>query len=206
MGVSERRRAPNLAQLKDLKVRIVAGVHRGRTIHAPKGDRTRPTTDRVRESVFNKLTHADWAPELDGVRVIDLFAGSGALGLEAISRGASFALFVEIDPAARGAIRTNVETMQLYGCTKLHRRSATDLGTKPEKVGEPFGLAFLDPPYGKGLGELALERLVEGGWVSENAVAVLEESMRVTLKDTPGWTLVDELGAGETTVRFFKRG
>jgi len=186
-------------------VRIVAGAHRGRTIHAPKGDRTRPTTDRVRESVFNKLTHADWAPDLSGARVIDLFAGSGALGLEAISRGAGFALFVEIDPAARGAIRTNVESMQLYGCTKLHRRSATDLGAKPEKVGAPFDIAFLDPPYGKGLGELALERLVQGGWLSDHAVAVLEESARVKLNETPGWHEVDQLGAGETTVRFFTR-
>jgi 16S rRNA (guanine966-N2)-methyltransferase len=186
-------------------VRIVAGAHRGRVIHAPKGDRTRPTTDRVRESVFNKLTHADWAPPLEGARVIDLFAGSGALGLEAISRGASFALFVEIEAAARGAIRTNVESMQLYGCTKLHRRSATDLGAKPEKVGKPFDIAFLDPPYGKGLGEIALARLVEGAWVSEDAIAVLEESARVELKETPGWDEVDQLGAGETVVRFFKR-
>lgn len=186
-------------------MRIVAGVHRGRNIEAPKGDRTRPTTDRVRESVFNKLTHADWAPALDGARIIDLFAGSGALGLEAISRGASFALFVEIEAAARGAIRTNVEAMQLYGCTKLHRRSATDLGQKPEKVGKPFDIAFLDPPYGKGLGEIAMARLVEGGWVKDDAIAVLEESARIDLKPTPGWEEVDQLGAGETTVRFFKR-
>lgn len=186
-------------------MRIVAGAHRGRTIQAPKGERTRPTTDRVRESVFNKLTHADWAPELDGARVIDLFAGSGALGLEAISRGASFCLFVETDPAARGAIRANVESMQLYGCTKLHRRSAVDLGVKPEKVGKPFDLAFLDPPYGKGLGELALQRLLEGGWVGDTAIAVLEESARIELKDTPGWRKVDQLGAGETAVRFFTR-
>lgn len=186
-------------------MRIVAGVHRGRAIQAPKGEKTRPTTDRVRESVFNKLTHADWAPALEGARVIDLFAGSGALGLEAISRGASFALFVEIDPAARGAIRTNVESLQLYGCTKLHRRSATDLGPKPEKLGKPFDIAFLDPPYGKGLGEIALARLVEGAWVSEDAIAVLEESARAELKDTPGWEEVDQLGAGETVVRFFKR-
>jgi 16S rRNA (guanine966-N2)-methyltransferase len=186
-------------------VRIVAGVHRGRTIHAPKGEKTRPTTDRVRESVFNKLTHADWAPKLEGARVIDLFAGSGALGLEAISRGASFALFVEIEAAARGAIRTTVESLQLYGCTKLHRRSATDLGAKPEKLGKPFDIAFLDPPYGKGLGEIAMARLVEGQWVSDDAVAVLEESARGELKATPGWEVVDQLGAGETVVRFFRR-
>ena len=116
-------------------MRIVAGAHKGRAITAPKGDKTRPTTDRVRESVFNKLTHAQWGVELEGLRVMDLFAGSGALGLEAISRGASFALFVETDPAARGAIRTNVDALQLFGCTKLHRRSATDLGPKPANMG-----------------------------------------------------------------------
>jgi 16S rRNA (guanine966-N2)-methyltransferase len=186
-------------------MRIVAGVHRGRPIQAPKGSKTRPTTDRVRESVFNKLAHADWAPALEGARVIDLFAGSGALGLEAISRGAAFALFVETEPAARGAIRTNVEALQLYGCTKLHRRDATDLGKKPEKVGAPFDIAFLDPPYGKGLGETALERLVVGGWVAERAIAVLEESARADLKPTQGWREIDQLEAGETVVRFYTR-
>jgi len=186
-------------------MRIVAGVHRGRPIQAPKGSKTRPTTDRVRESVFNKLAHADWAPPLEGARVIDLFAGSGALGLEAISRGAAFALFVETEPGARGAIRTNVEALQLYGCTKLHRRDATDLGKKPEKVGAPFDLAFLDPPYGKGLGETALDRLVSGGWVADHAVAVLEESARADLKPTPGWSEIDQLEAGDTIVRFYAR-
>lgn len=186
-------------------MRIVAGAHRGRAIQAPKGSKTRPTTDRVRESVFNKLLHSGWAPQLDGARVIDLFAGSGALGLEAISRGAGFALFVDTAPAARGAIRTNVETMQLYGCTKLHRRDATDLGKKPENVGTPFDLAFLDPPYGKGLGETALCRLVEGEWVADHAVAVLEESARVELAPTPGWVVIDAIEAGETRVRFFER-
>lgn len=186
-------------------MRIVAGVHKGRPIQAPKGLTTRPTTDRVRESVFNKLAHAPWAPTLDGARVIDLFAGSGALGLEAISRGAAFVLFVETEPGARGAIRTNVEALQLYGCTKLHRRDATDLGPKPEKVGPPFDLVFLDPPYGKGLGETALARLVTGGWVADHALAVLEESARVTLNATPGWEEIDQLAAGETVVRFFRR-
>ena len=186
-------------------MRIVAGVHRGRPIQAPKGAKTRPTTDRVREAVFNKFAHADWAPDLSGARVIDLFAGSGALGLEAISRGSAFALFVETDPAARGAIRTNVEALQLYGCTKLHRRDAADLGRKPEKVGAPFDLAFLDPPYGKGLGETALERLVTGGWVADHAVAVLEESVRAPVQPAPGWTEIDQLEAGDTIVRFLAR-
>ena len=172
-------------------MRIVAGAHKGRAITAPKGDKTRPTTDRVRESVFNKLTHAAWGVELEGLRVMDLFAGSGALGLEAISRGASFALFVETDPAARGAIRTNVDSLQLFGCTKLHRRSATDL-------------VFLDPPYAQGLGDTALARLVEGAWVKDDAIAVLEERKGVEVSAT-GWELLDTLEAGDTMVRFFKR-
>jgi 16S rRNA (guanine966-N2)-methyltransferase len=136
---------------------------------------------------------------------MDLFAGSGAMGLEAISRGAAFTLFVETDPAARGAIRTNVEALQLYGCTKVHRRDATALGVKPEKVGPPFDMAFLDPPYSKGLGEVALTRLIEGGWVSESAIAVLEESARADLAPITGWTEIDALAAGETVVRFYAR-
>ena len=132
-------------------MRIIAGEHKGRAIQAPKGQGTRPTGDRARESVFNMLAHAEWAPDIEGARVIDLFAGSGALGLEAMSRGAAFCLFVETDHAARGAIRDNIETLGLYGNTRLHRRSATDLGEKPAGVGSPFNLAFLDPPYHKEL-------------------------------------------------------
>lgn len=185
-------------------MRIVAGVHKGRAITAPKGDKTRPTTDRVRESVFNKLTHAPWGIELNGLRVLDLFAGSGALGLEAISRGAAFALFVETDAAARGAIRTNVDGLQLFGCTKLHRRSAIDLGPKPEKMGTPFDLVFLDPPYDKGLGDIALTKLIEGAWVKDDALAILEERKGVEVS-AEGWDLLDTLEAGDTIVRFFKR-
>ncbi|KCZ64225.1 hypothetical protein L53_06900 [Hyphomonas sp. L-53-1-40] len=103
-------------------MRIIAGEHKGRAIAAPKGQGTRPTGDRARESIFNMLAHADWAPEIDGARVIDLFAGSGALGLEAMSRGAAFCLFVETDHGARGAIRDNIEALGLFGNTRLHRR------------------------------------------------------------------------------------
>ncbi|MEQ8405899.1 MAG: 16S rRNA (guanine(966)-N(2))-methyltransferase RsmD [Oceanicaulis sp.] len=187
-------------------MRIVAGAHKGRPIAAPKGLATRPTTDRVRESVFNKLAHAPWSRPLDGARVIDLFAGSGALGLEAISRGAAFALFVETEAAARGAIRTNVEALQLYGCTKLHRRDATDLGAKPAKVGPPFDLAFMDPPYGKGLGERALANLTDGGWLADDALAVLEEARRAEFTAPAGWAVLDALEAGDTVVRFLGRG
>ena len=137
-------------------MRIVAGVHKGRPLAAPKGRATRPTADRTREAVFNKLAHAPWSPGVEGARVLDLFAGSGALGFEAMSRGAAFCLFVETDPGARGAIRDNVEALGLYGTTRLHRRDATSLGRKPAALGAPFDLVFLDPPYGQGLGARAL--------------------------------------------------
>src|SRR3569833_584389 len=111
-------------------MRIVAGTFRGRTLVAPKGHSTRPTADRTRQALVNVLEHAPWAPDLEGARVLDLFAGSGALGLEALSRGAAWCLFVETDEGARGALRDNVEAMGLFGCTRVHRRDATDLGIK----------------------------------------------------------------------------
>ncbi len=150
------------------QMRIVGGKHKGRSLIAPPGGATRPTADRARESVFNVLAHAAWSPGLDGRRVLDLFAGSGALGLEAMSRGGAFALFVETDAAARGAIRDNIEALGLFGTTRIHRRDATDLGVKPAGLGEPFDLVFLDPPYGKGLGRSGAQdfggrRLDHGG-------------------------------------------
>lgn len=138
-------------------MRIVAGAYRGRAITAPEGQGTRPTSDRAREALFNVLVHAPWSPGLQGLRVMDLFAGSGALGLEALSRGAAFCLFVETDAAARGAIRDNVEALgakgELFRRTRVHRRDATDLGPRPSSDGAAFDLAFLDPPYAKGLGK-----------------------------------------------------
>ncbi|MBY0564752.1 MAG: 16S rRNA (guanine(966)-N(2))-methyltransferase RsmD [Hyphomonadaceae bacterium] len=155
-------------------MRIVGGRFKGRTLAAPPGRETRPTADRAREAVFNILEHAAWSPGLEGRRVLDLFAGSGALAFEAVSRGAAFALFVETDAAARGAIRDNVEALELFGVTRIHRRDATDLGDKPAGLGEPFDLVFLDPPYRKGLGEHALSRLKPGGWIASEALIVFE--------------------------------
>src|SRR6202012_1291281 len=140
----------------------------GRSLIAPPGQATRPTSDRAREAIFNVLAHAPWSPGLAEARGIDLFAGSGALGLEALSRGAAFCLFVETDAAARGAIRDNAETLgargELVGRTRIHRRDAPDLGARPGPDGAPFDLAFLDPPYGQGLAERALASLAAGGW------------------------------------------
>ena len=148
-------------------MRIVSGRFRGKVLKTPEGSATRPTSDRARQAVFNILEHADWSNGLAGARVIDLFAGSGALGLEALSRGAAFCLFVETDEAARGAIRHNIEAMGLFGATRVHRRDATDLGARPASAGPAFDLAFLDPPpkgaYSEAIGLLkqlqALARL-----------------------------------------------
>lgn len=185
-------------------MRIVGGRFKGRALAAPKGRNTRPTSDRAREAMFNVLAHADWAPELEDARVIDLFAGSGALGLEAMSRGAGFCLFVETEAAARGAIRDNIDALQLFGHTRLHRRDATALGDKPANLGAPFDLVFLDPPYGKGLGETCLDRLVSGGWVHEDSLAVLE----VGADEAPelrGWEAKITKDYGAAKVLFLRR-
>ena len=184
-------------------MRIVGGEFKGRAIAAPQGRDTRPTSDRARESVFNVLAHADWSPGVEGRRVLDLFAGSGALGLEAISRGAAFALFVETDASARGTIRDNIEALGLFGTTRIHRRDATDLGVKPAGLGDPFDLVFLDPPYGKGLGERTLAKLGAGGWITADALIMLE----VGADETPelaAFETLDERGYGAAKVFFLK--
>lgn len=185
-------------------MRIIAGQHKGRALIAPKGMGTRPTSDRTRESLFNVIVHAVWAPPLEGARVLDLFAGSGALGLEAMSRGAAFCLFVETDHGARGAIRDNIEALGLFGSTRLHRRSATDLGEKPAGVGSPFTLAFLDPPYHKGLVQPALECLAEGKWLAQDALVAVETGADERLM-LPGWTLLDARDYGAARVSFLKQ-
>lgn len=184
-------------------MRIVGGQFKGRAIAAPQGRDTRPTSDRARESVFNVLAHADWSPGLEGRRVIDLFAGSGALGLEAMSRGATFALFVETDAAARGAIRDNIEALGLFGNTRIHRRDATDLGAKPAGLGDSFDLVFLDPPYAKNLGERSLSQLIKGEWITSDAVIMFEVGAEET-PDLPAFETLDERAYGAAKVLFLK--
>jgi 16S rRNA (guanine966-N2)-methyltransferase len=187
-------------------MRIVGGAYRGRGIIAPPGSATRPTSDRAREAVFNILEHAPWSPGLDEARVIDLFAGSGAMGLEALSRGAGFCLFVETDTAARGAIRENIEVLGaqggLFGRTRVHRRDATDLGQRPGADGPAFDLAFLDPPYGKGLAERALAGLLAGGWLAQDALVVIERGVDEAAAAAPGFETLDERRYGAARVVF----
>jgi 16S rRNA (guanine966-N2)-methyltransferase len=181
-------------------MRVVGGTFRGRALATPQHDGLRPTSDRVREAVFNILLHGVPDFSLDGLRVMDLFAGTGALGIEALSRGAAYCLFVEDAPEGRALIRTNIEAMGLTGRTRIFRRDATDLG--PAGNMERYGLAFLDPPYGKGLGEKALVALRDGAWLTPGAVVVLEERESVAVALPDGFEEVDQRSWGDTQAVF----
>lgn len=185
-------------------MRVVAGRFRGRTLVAPQGQTTRPTSDRARQALFDVLAHAPWAPEIEGARVIDAFAGSGALGFEALSRGAAFCLFVETDEAARGSIRDNVEALGLFGETRVHRRDATELGQRPASAGPPFNLAFLDPPYRQGLGERALASLSAGGWLAPSATVLFERAADEPPPEAPGFEPLDHRTWGAASVWFLR--
>jgi 16S rRNA (guanine966-N2)-methyltransferase len=179
-------------------MRIVGGSLRGRSIASPRHEGLRPTADRVRESLFNILAHGVDGLSLEGARVIDLFAGTGALGLEAISRGAAFCLFVDNEAEARGLVRTNIETFGLTGVTRIFRRDAADLG--PAGTMAPFNLAFLDPPYGQGLGERALIALADGGWLTAGAIVVVEERAGTNIALPPAFTEVDRRTYSDTQI------
>jgi 16S rRNA (guanine966-N2)-methyltransferase len=166
-------------------MRIVGGSLRGRTIAAPKSQAVRPTADRLRESLFNILMHAYGDP-VSGARVLDLFAGTGALGIEALSRGAAFTLFVDDGAEARALLRENVASLGLGGTSKVFRRDATKLG--PAYPVEPFSLAFLDPPYGKKLAEEALISARTGAWFTPDALVVVEEAGKSAFAAPDGFT------------------
>jgi 16S rRNA (guanine966-N2)-methyltransferase len=192
------------ALVGERRLRIVSGEFRGKALVAPQGQATRPTSDRARESIFNILEHAPWSDGVRDKRAIDLFAGSGALGFEALSRGAAFCLFVETDEAARGAIRDNVDALGLFGRTRVHRRDATDLGVRPGADGPAFDLAFLDPPYAKGLGETALAKLAAGGWLAAGATIVFERGTAEPAFSVEGFEPLDVRDYGATRVCFLR--
>src|SRR5438105_7962840 len=178
-------------------MRIVGGRLRGRALAGPKSQAIRPTADRVRESLFNILAHAYGDP-LTGARVLDLFAGTGALGLEAISRGAAFALFVDDGAEARALLRQNVEALGHAAITRIFRRDATKLGAGHPV--EPFSLVFLDPPYGKGLAEKALVSAREGGWLRDGALIVVEEAAAADFKAPEGFDEIERRKYDDTEI------
>jgi 16S rRNA (guanine966-N2)-methyltransferase len=178
-------------------MRIVSGTLRGRNLKGPSTSAVRPTSDRLREALFNVLAHA-YEDACDGARVIDLFAGTGALGIEAISRGARFALFVDDSTEGRALLRENIETLGLGGVTKIFRRDATKLGMMPPQ--EPFTLAFLDPPYGRSLAEPALISLRDGGWLAKDALCIVEESADSKLTWPDGFSELERRDYGDTQV------
>ncbi len=183
-------------------MRIVGGKFKGHSLASPAGSATRPTSDRVREAIFNILAHGIEDFALDGARVLDLFAGTGAMGLEAVSRGARFCQFVDDSAEARGLIGRNADALGVIGQVKIWRRDATRLGPCAPQPG--YGLAFADPPYGKGLGSKALASLVEGGWLMPSAVVVVEEALAAELIAPESLSLLSQRDYGETQVRFYR--
>ena len=182
-------------------MRIVAGKFRGKALLSPADESIRPTSDRAREAVFNILA-SRIGVHLDGLKVLDLFAGTGALGLEALSRGAASAVFVDTGAEARGIIRDHIEAFGAGGIAKLLRRDATALGLAGTMG--PFDLVFLDPPYRKGLGEQALASLRDGGWLAADATIMLEEAAEAELALPEGFVVDDRREYGAAAVYFIQ--
>jgi 16S rRNA (guanine966-N2)-methyltransferase len=182
-------------------MRIVGGRLGGRTLAAPKSQNIRPTSDRLRESLFNILVHGYDA--VTGARVLDLFAGTGALGLEAISRGAAFALFIDDGAEARALIRQNVEALGLGGVTRIFRRDATQLGAVHPN--EPFGLVLVDPPYRKRFAECALVSLRDGGWLAPDALVIVEEAADAGFAAPDGFVEMERRRYDDTEFTFVRR-
>jgi 16S rRNA (guanine966-N2)-methyltransferase len=186
-------------------MRVVGGRLRSRPIAGPKSDGKsdglRPTADRLREALFNILMHAYGDP-VTGARVLDLFAGTGALGIEAVSRGAAYVLFVDDGVEARALLRNNTEALGLGGTTRIFRRDATKLG--PAHPLEPFSLALLDPPYGKGLAEKALVSAREGGWFKPDALIVVEEASDAGFATPEGFSELERRQYDDTELVFLR--
>jgi len=176
-------------------MRIVGGKFRGRSLKGPSSKAIRPTSDRLRESIFNILVHA-YADPITDARVLDLFAGTGALGLEAMSRGAAYALFVEEAAEARALIRENVESLALTGASKIFRRDAAKLGDMGPM--QPFDLVFCDPPYGHGLTEKSLLAARKGKWLAPSALVVVEEAVKAGFQTPEGFEELDRRAYDDT--------
>ncbi len=184
-------------------MRVTGGIFGGRLLVSPRDMAVRPTSDRTRQAIFNMLRHKDFGISfsLEGACVLDLFAGTGALGIEALSHGARWCLFVDDSADSRALQRENVEALSLTGATRIWRRDATDLGPIGLSAGGPFNLVFLDPPYQKEMISKALASLKDGGWLAPRALLVVETDAQEPL-DAPGYELLDDRDYGETRVRF----
>ena len=182
-------------------MRVVGGRLGGRTLQAPKSRAIRPTSDRLRESLFNILTQGYCDP-VAGARVLDLFAGTGALGIEALSRGGAFALFVDQGVEARALLRANVEALGLGGTTRIFRRDATKLGSAHPV--EPFSLVFADPPDGRGLAEQALRSAHAGGWLLPQALTVVEEAADAGFAPPQGFQELERRAYDDTELIFLR--
>lgn len=187
-------------------MRIVAGTHKGKALLAPKGHNTRPTSDRVRQAIFNILAHAGWQTDsiIEQACVLDVFAGTGALGLEALSRGAAEAVFIESADEARTACLGNIRKLgedARASCLK------TDATRPPERAAHvpPRTLVFLDPPYDKNLAATALARLVEKNWLDDRAICVVEMRRQSPETPPPGFDILDSRTWGDTRVDFWQR-
>jgi 16S rRNA (guanine966-N2)-methyltransferase len=183
-------------------MRVTGGKLGGRALVAPDDARIRPTSDKVRQAIFNILSHNDFGVgfTIEGARVADLFAGTGAMGIEALSRGAAFCAFIDDSADSRALIRENVEALGLTGVTKIWRRDATALG----EANDHYNLVFLDPPYRKGLMAPALASLIEGTWLAPDAVIVAEMAADDDAPSTEGYTLLDDRSYGDTRVMFLR--
>ena len=184
-------------------MRITGGIYGGRRLVAPDDARVRPTSDRTRQAIFNMLRHKDFGIgfSLEGGTVLDLFAGTGALGIEALSHGARWCLMVDDAADSRALQRENIEALNLTGATRIWRRDATDLGPMGPSAGGPFNLVFLDPPYRKGMIPKALKSLKDGGWLRPRAL-LLAETESLEPLDAPDFDLLDQRDYGDTRVRF----
>lgn len=178
-------------------MRIVAGKHRGRSLTAPPGMGTRPTTDRTRESVFNILAHSGWV-DLDGAAVLDGFCGTGAMGLEALSRGAAHAVFLDTGRAALDAVRANVAALGENAAATILRADAT----KPPRATRACGLIVLDPPYRKDFAPVALAALAKAGWIAEGALCVVEEAADAPFAPPAEFSVLGRRCYGDTAIYF----
>ncbi|MGB0902543.1 16S rRNA (guanine(966)-N(2))-methyltransferase RsmD [Halocynthiibacter sp.] len=184
-------------------MRIIAGAHRGRALTpVGKGDagaHLRPTTDRVRESLFNVLSGGRFDVDIEGAQVLDIFAGTGALGFEALSRGAAHVTFVENGRKGQQLIQDNAKLLKAEGEITLIRADATRLPTCPDA---PADLIFLDPPYGKELGEKAIAAALNQGWIAEGALIVWEENAEIIPPD--GLEFLDQRKYGDSRINFLE--